>query len=136
MRHIAVEGRCFVLGCNQFVRKSDYPACFPNDYTEEPDDFVVSNGGSCIVNPMGEYLAGPNFEGEDILYAELDLNDIIRGKFDFDATGHYSRPDVFKVKVNEQPNKSVELSSGEVHQRKEKENTNNSNDEGSLANTK
>ncbi|ODM97626.1 Bifunctional nitrilase/nitrile hydratase NIT4 [Orchesella cincta] len=108
MRHIAMEGRCFVLGCNQFLRKCDYPSNFPSDYDEETDDqFVICRGGSCIINPLGEILAGPNFEGEAILFAELDMGDIIRGKFDFDVTGHYSRPDVFQISVNEQQTRSV-----------------------------
>lgn len=107
MRHIAMEGRCFVLGCNQFLRKSDYPSNFPSVYDGKPDDFVVCRGGSCIVNPLGEVIAGPNYDGEDILLAELDMDDIIRGKFDFDATGHYGRPDVFRVTVNEQETKAV-----------------------------
>jgi len=110
MRHIAMEGRCFVLGCNQFVRKGDYPPNFPSDYDKETDnEFVICRGGSCIISPLGEILAGPNFEAESILIAELDMGDIIRGKFDFDATGHYSRPDVFQVYVNEQEQRPVVL---------------------------
>lgn len=112
MRHIAMEGRCFVLGCNQFVRKSDYPATFPSDYDGEPEDFVVCKGGSCIVSPLGEVICGPNYEGEEILLATLDLNDIIRAKFDFDVVGHYARPDVFRVTVNEQENRAVVVTSG------------------------
>ncbi|CAL8120443.1 unnamed protein product [Orchesella dallaii] len=108
MRHIAMEGRCFVLGCNQFIRKKDYPSNFPSEYDKEVDDeFVVCRGGSCIINPLGEILAGPNFEGEAILMAELNMGDIIRGKFDFDATGHYSRPDVFQLRVVEEELSSV-----------------------------
>ncbi len=58
-------------------------------------------GGSAIVSPLGRVLAGPNFEGETILTSELDLNEIGRGKFDFDVAGHYSGPDVFQLIVNE-----------------------------------
>ncbi|MDP8924055.1 MAG: hypothetical protein M3O34_14395, partial [Chloroflexota bacterium] len=60
-------------------------------------------GGSAIVSPLGELLAGPNFEGEAILTADLDLGDIARGKYDFDVVGHYARPDVFQLVVNERP---------------------------------
>jgi nitrilase len=60
-------------------------------------------GGSAIFSPLGRVLAGPDFEGETILKAVLDLNDIGRGKFDFDVAGHYSRPDVFQLVVNEAP---------------------------------
>jgi nitrilase len=100
MRHIAIEGRCFVLSCNQFSRRSDFPADFPCTLGDDPQT-VVSRGGSCIVDPLGEIIAGPNFEGECILTAEIDRQAIARGKFDFDVTGHYARPDVFQLHVDE-----------------------------------
>lgn len=99
-RHIALEGRCFVLSCNQFARRSDYPADYPTDFGDAPDT-VMSRGGSCIISPLGEILAGPDYDGETILVAQLDLDDIVRGQFDFDAVGHYARPDVFTLIVNE-----------------------------------
>jgi len=64
-------------------------------------------GGSAIINPLGKVLAGPHFEGETILTADLDLNEIGRSKFDFDVVGHYARPDVFQLIVNEAPTPSV-----------------------------
>ena len=100
MRHIALEGRCFVLGCNQFALRSDYPADYPAIQGEDPAT-VMSRGGSCIVNPMGRVLAGPAFDGPAILAADLDLDEIARGQFDFDVAGHYARPDVFRLVVNE-----------------------------------
>ncbi|HLJ62369.1 MAG TPA: nitrilase-related carbon-nitrogen hydrolase [bacterium] len=100
MRHIAVEGRCFVLSCNQFARRRDYPDDYETSYGNDPET-VVTRGGSCIVTPFGELVAGPNFEGETILIADLDLGDLIRGKYDFDVTGHYARPDVFQLIVDE-----------------------------------
>jgi nitrilase len=100
VRHIAMEGRCFVLSCNQFCRRSDYPDNQPGLEGRNPDE-VLSRGGSCIISPLGEVLAGPDFEGECVLTAEIDLNEIVRGKFDFDAVGHYARPDVFRLQVNE-----------------------------------
>jgi nitrilase len=102
MRHIAVEGRCFVLGCNQFLRRRD----FPDDYNAFPGmdaDAIVSDGGSCIVDPFGNFLAGPNREGEAILMAEIDLDQIVRGKYDLDVVGHYARPDIFQLHVDERP---------------------------------
>lgn len=101
MRHIALEGRCYVLGCNQFVTREMYPADLPGyeELASQPD--VMCRGGSVIVSPMGEVLAGPLFDREGILTADLDLNEIVRGKFDFDAAGHYNRPDIFEFKVNE-----------------------------------
>jgi nitrilase len=107
LRHIACEGRCFVLGCNQFVTKSMYPTNLPGieEMSSQPE--VICRGGSAIVSPLGELLAGPLFDAEGILYAGLDLGDIARSKFDFDVTGHYARPDVFQLKVNESPQPSV-----------------------------
>src|SRR6266496_1610071 len=59
MRHIAVEGRCFVLSCNQFNRRSDFPPDYRSIFGEDPDA-IVCRGGSCIVDPFGNLLAGPN----------------------------------------------------------------------------
>jgi nitrilase len=82
MRHIALEGRCFVLSACQYV----------------PD---LIRGGSVIVSPLGRVIAGPNYEGECVLRAELDAGEIAEGKFDLDVVGHYARPDVFRLEVNE-----------------------------------
>lgn len=98
IRHIALEGRCFVLSANQFARRGDYPADFPTSFGNDPAT-VMCRGGSAIVDPLGRVLAGPDFEGEALLVADLDLDEIVRGKFDFDVTGHYARPDVFRLIV-------------------------------------
>ncbi|EKS70286.1 nitrilase/cyanide hydratase and apolipoprotein N-acyltransferase [Burkholderia sp. SJ98] len=100
MRHIALEGRCFVLSSNQFARRSDYPEDYPA-FQNQASDSIVTVGGSCIIDPLGNVLAGPNFDGEAVLIADIDLDDITRAKFDLDAVGHYSRPDVFRLLVNE-----------------------------------
>jgi nitrilase len=102
MRHVALEGRCFVLSCNQFCRRSDYPEEYATPFGDEPDT-VLSRGGSCIIDPLGRLLAGPDFTGAGILTADLDMGEIARGKYDFDVVGHYARPDVFQLRVNEQP---------------------------------
>ena len=106
MQHIALEGRCFVLSCNQFCRRSDYPADYPTTFGEEPDT-VISRGGSCIISPLGQMLASPDFSGECVLTADLDMGEIARGKFDFDVVGHYARPDVFRLHVNERAQSAV-----------------------------
>jgi nitrilase len=63
----------------------------------------MCRGGSAIISPLGEVLAGPLYDQEGILYAELDLAEVARSKYDFDVTGHYARPDIFELRVNEQP---------------------------------
>ena len=68
---------------------------------------VLIRGGSCIIGPLGQVLAGPKYGEECILTADLDRADLARAKFDFDVVGHYARPDVFRLEVNEQPMKSV-----------------------------
>jgi nitrilase len=106
VRHIACEGRCFVLSCNQFARRRDYPLDFDTAFGDDPET-VLSRGGSCIVGPLGEVLAGPDYEGETILVADVDLEEIPRAHLDFDAVGHYARPDVFRLEVNERPTPAV-----------------------------
>jgi len=106
MRHVALEGRCFVLSCNQFTRRRDFPHDIPNTLAAHADD-VVSSGGSCIIDPLGQVLAGPARDGEEILFADIDLDQIARGKFDFDVVGHYARPDVFRLLIDEEPHLPV-----------------------------
>lgn len=106
VRHIALEGRCFVLSACQFLQRSDLPPGYPTDRFLVSQNVLI-RGGSCIVGPMGQLLAGPKFDVECILTADFDRTEIARAKFDFDVVGHYSRPDVFRLEVNEQPMKSV-----------------------------
>jgi len=110
MRHIAVEGRCFVLSCNQFQRRRDFPADYRTAFGNDPDA-VLCRGGSCIVDPFGNFLAGPNTEGEAILVAEIDRAQIVRGKYDLDVVGHYARPDIFQLRVDERPKQAVTIES-------------------------
>jgi nitrilase len=100
MRHIALEGRCFVLSCCQYLTRGDCPEDYAAIQGNDPQT-VLMRGGSCIVGPLGQVLAGPDYDGERILSAELDMREIARGKYDFDVTGHYARPDVFRLFVNE-----------------------------------
>ena len=106
MRHIALEGRCFVLGCNQFFEKSMYPDQYRSLVEDEPE--LMCRGGSIIVAPNGKTIAGPLFDKAGVLRAEIDLEDIILSKLDFDAVGHYSRDDIFDFKVLNQPKMKVE----------------------------
>jgi len=107
LRHIACEGRCFVLGCNQYMTKDMYPSDLKElkELNEQPE--VMCRGGSAIISPLGKVLAGPLFDQEGFLFADLDLAEITRSKFDFDVVGHYARPDVFQLMVNENPSLPV-----------------------------
>jgi nitrilase len=99
LRHIACEGRCFVLGCNQYVTKNMYPAELQPELADQSE--VMCRGGSAIISPLGEVLAGPMYDQEGILYAELNLDEVAQGKYDLDVVGHYNRPDIFEFNVNE-----------------------------------
>lgn len=99
MRMIALEGRAFVLSAAQFMTRGDAPADFHPAQGDAPTTVLI-NGGSVIISPLGEFLAGPVFGEETILCAALDPGEIIRGKMDFDVVGHYARPDVFSLAVN------------------------------------
>lgn len=94
MRHVACEGRCFVLSACQYL-EGPSPADSPGPTV------TLIRGGSCIVSPFGELLAGPVYGSEQILTAELHLAEITRGKFDLDVVGHYARPDLFQLHVDE-----------------------------------
>ncbi len=107
LRHIACEGRCFVLGCNQFVTKAMYPADLPGKEELAAQPETLCRGGSAVVGPLGDYLAGPLYDQEGILFAELDLAAVAQARFDLDVVGHYARPDIFQLTINEQPARPV-----------------------------
>jgi len=106
MRHVALEGRCFVLSACQFLKRSDQP---PNESNLNP---ILIRGGSCVVGPLGQFLAGPKFDEECVLIADLDPGELARGKFDLDVVGHYARPDVFQLRVDESPRRPVVFDQG------------------------
>lgn len=108
MRHVALEGRCFVLSACQFLTRRDCPPDYAAGSGDDPNAVLI-RGGSCIVGPLGQVLAGPVFGEEAVLTADIDLDDIPRARFDFDPVGHYSRSDVFNLSVNEAPQTAVEF---------------------------
>lgn len=106
MRHVALEGRCHVLSACQHITRAAYPEDFDCALGDDPET-VLLRGGSMIVGPLGQVLAGPDYSGETILYADIDPDDVVRAKYDFDVTGHYARPDVFSLSVNVAPQRAV-----------------------------
>lgn len=107
MTHIALEGRCFVFSSCQYLLRKDCPENY-NPIQGNEENTILMNGGSCIISPLGKVLAGPYRDGSTILTAEIDLKEIIRGQYDFDVKGHYARPDIFKLEINEKENKVSE----------------------------
>ena len=105
VKHIALEGRCFVFSSCQFFTKADYPSEF--DISNIVSDEPIMKGGSCIISPLGKVLASAGNKKRAIIYSEINLDEIIQGKYDFDVVGHYSRPDIFKLKVNKKSKKPV-----------------------------
>jgi len=97
--HIARESRAFVVSPCHFQRASSYPEDFPLREELEGAD-LLGRGGSAILGPDGSYLAGPLFEEEGILYAELDPARLYEERQRFDPAGHYHRPDVFRLEVS------------------------------------
>ncbi len=97
MRHIAFEGRCFVLSAVQYMTRDDAPADAP--ILAMASETLI-RGGSLIVGPLGEILAGPVYDQEAVLVAEIDLAALPRAKYDLDVVGHYARPDIFSLSVD------------------------------------
>jgi nitrilase len=97
LRHIAIEGRCYVLGCNQLITRDAYP----EELLPEVQNEALCSGGSVIIAPGGEIIAGPLHDKEGTLFVDIDLEEIVKGKFELDVAGHYNRPDVFSFSVNQ-----------------------------------
>ncbi|WP_448684708.1 carbon-nitrogen hydrolase family protein [Achromobacter xylosoxidans] len=104
MRHIAHEGRCFVISACQ-VQPS--PAELGLDVPGWDPQRPLINGGSLIVGPLGDVLAGPLHGQTGLLTATIDIEDLVRARYDFDVVGHYARPDVFTLDVDERVRQSV-----------------------------
>ena len=100
--HIALESRSYVISACHFQRAGSYPEDFPLREALEGHD-LIGRGGSAILGPDGAYLAGPLFDERGILYAELDPAKLLEERQRFDPVGHYSRPDVLRLSVTEQP---------------------------------
>ena len=110
LQHIAREGRCWVVGCGNLLRASDLPDDFPAKDSLYPDkDEWINPGDSIVIGPDGEIAAGPLRKETGILYCDIDLGKAAIAKRALDVTGHYSRPDIFKLHVNTRPQSPVEF---------------------------
>lgn len=101
IRHIAIEGHCYVINVNQYLTKNMYPDILhcPNEIAKLPDH--VLTGGSCIVDPFGHYVTEPVWDKEEIIYIDIDMDQVPLSRMEFDGTGHYSRPDVLELIIHE-----------------------------------
>ncbi|WP_283091538.1 carbon-nitrogen hydrolase family protein [Gluconobacter sphaericus] len=114
MRHIAYEGRTFVLSACQYMTRADAPEQYACHQGNNPETVLI-RGGSVIINPLGEIIAGPIYDREAIIAADIDLDDVIRGKYDLDVAGHYARPDIFNLQVNNECKSPVSFSAPETN---------------------
>ncbi len=112
MRHIAHEGRCFVVSACQ-IQPS--PADLGIDVAGWERDRPLIKGGSLIVGPMGDLLDGPRYGDSGLVVATVDTDDLVRAQYDFDVVGHYARPDVFSLSVDTRPKRTVDFDRGESH---------------------
>ena len=102
MRHIALEGRCYVLSAVQYFTRADAPADYAPIQGDKPDTVLI-RGGSAIYGPLGEEIAAPVYGREAVLTANIDLGKLSRAKYDLDVVGHYARPDIFTLNVDRRP---------------------------------
>ena len=113
MRHIALESRCYVIGVNPCLHIDQIPADFPHRdrlwATDQDEGGWVEPGNSVIIDPTGKILAGPARHEETVLYAEVDLAAVRAARRFFDPVGHYSRPDIFQLRVDTRARRPVVL---------------------------
>ncbi|MEJ2653897.1 MAG: nitrilase-related carbon-nitrogen hydrolase, partial [Acidihalobacter sp.] len=113
MSHIAREGRCWVIGSGVALTRSDIPMDFPQRDSLYPDtEEWINPGDSVVIAPGGEVVAGPMRKEKGLLFAEIDSSRAASAKRALDVAGHYSRPDVFTLTVNTQPQTPVKFESG------------------------
>ena len=101
IRHIAIEGHCYFINCDMVFERSQYPADLnaQEEIARLPE--TVCRGGSCIVDPYGHYVTEPVWDREALIYADLDMNAVPASRMEFDACGHYSRPDVLRLEYED-----------------------------------
>jgi nitrilase len=121
MRHIAKEGRVYVIGCCMALREGDIPAHVPFDAGHKGGDGWVNPGDSVIVIPDGRVVAGPLHQSQGILYGEIDPRQFVGPRWQLDVAGHYARPDVFRLTVNRAPRPLVAIAEETIGQEMQEE---------------
>lgn len=101
IQHIAIEGKCYFINADMIIRKTSYPLDINEKDVVAQLPEIVCRGGSCIIDPYGHYVTEPLWDKEEIIFAKLDMNLPITSKMEHDAIGHYARPDVLELIVNE-----------------------------------
>ena len=101
IKHIAIEGHCFFINADMVFTKEMYPKDLhcPQEIGQLSD--IPCRGGSCVVDPYGHYVTQPVWDKEEIIYADLDMQQAIASRMEFDGVGHYARPDVLELRVHE-----------------------------------
>lgn len=112
MKHIAYEGRNFLVSACQYQVPPTEESSKGDAW---PKDKPLIRGGSVIISPMGEVIAGPLYNEEGLISAEIDLNDVVKARYDMDPAGHCSRQDIFKLIVNEQERPPVTIIENETN---------------------
>ena len=99
IQHIAIEGHCFFINCDMFFTRDMYPKWLKaqDEIAKLPE--ITCRGGSCVVDPYGHYVTQPLWDCEGIIYADIDPQMVPASRMEFDATGHYARPDVLDLHV-------------------------------------
>ena len=101
IRHIAIEGHCFFINCDMYFTRDMYPKDLLSQEEIGRLNDIVCRGGSCVVDPSGHYVTQPVWDKEEIIYADLDMDMVPSSRMEFDATGHYARPDVLELRIHE-----------------------------------
>ena len=101
IRHIAIEGHCYFINCDMFFTRADYPktASAGEEIAKLPE--IACRGGSCVVDPFGHVVSDTIWDQDGIIYAELDMQKVPASKMEHDVCGHYARPDVLKLQVED-----------------------------------
>ena len=101
IRHIAIEGHCYFINCDMYFTRDMYPKDLhcPEEIQKLND--IVCRGGSCVIDPYGHAVTETVWDQEAIIYADLDMQKVPASRMEFDACGHYSRPDVLELRVHE-----------------------------------